>query len=313
MKCAILILCLSTYTTAFNLRDVLEFLDYDEIKNDIVDNEKSRNVFTEVQIQDDLFEEEFGQSITKTIQKRDLNNKKQYLYNTDGNNTNGNNLKWYSCSTGLVVQLRRTGLNSTNNTNNLDPYRSIYNYFVQNLNYTNNPYNIKNNTIIKGYYDTYKVVRAYRPKNYTNSNNFTNNPKNNQMNATLRNSTFNNERDKDNITRQSVSNKENNVNTTYYHINNEGNKNNMTYNHINNKENKSNTTYNHINNEENKNNLLNNPDGTVKKKSITYECSIVSSVNCPTGFKKIGGYCIPDPGCYVESEDYQDYDFDFTE
>lgn len=271
-KCAsIFILYLTTYITAFRIKNAQDSLDYDDIKSDIVeaiDYGKSRNIFTEEPMQDDFIDlEEKQLRRSKTIQKRDVkNDNKQYLYNIEGNNhsvynQNGNNLEWYSCSTGLVVQLRRTGVNSTTNTNNSSGYNSIYNHFLRNLNNTNNPYNIKNNTIIKGFYGTYKVVRAYRPKTthtkpLTNTNDIANKPKSSKMNDTSMNSL----------------------------LNNNGNKNNITY----------------------------NPDGIANNKTFNYSCSIMSSSNCAVGFKKSAGYCIPDLDD-VESVDYHDYEFDFSD
>lgn len=286
----IFVIYLTAYITAFRITNEQDSLDYnDEIKTDIAEEihyEKSRNIFKEDPMQDDFFdtqeEKQFGRP--KTIQKRDLkSDKNQYLYNVQGNNhsgynQNGNNLEWYSCSRGLVVQLRRTGLNSTSNTNNTSGYNSIYNNFVKKLNNTNNPYNIKNNTVIKGYYGTYKVVRAYKPKNDTNITKITSNLNFTKLNYDLMNNLLNND--------------SNVINLTY------------GYNHLSN-ENKNNITYNH-----NKNNSVNNPDGIINKKSLNDLCRIISSSDCPQGFQKRVGYCMPHPDNYVESVDYLDYDFD---
>lgn len=196
-------------------------------------------------------------------------------YNPVENEINKNNNKGYSSSyttTNQSLNVRPVIINSSDNTTNNNTYNNLYNNFVSNLNTGN--YNVPNNSVIHGFYDSYSTLKPYEiEEKVSKANNTMISDNNTYPNAD--NNIFNN--------------------TNFYNKNE-----NVSVNTTN--------TYN-----PNDNNLVDNYNTTRPKRRkkkrepiqlIQTGCILFcQNSKCAVGYTKQGGYCIPD-----KNNDYEYYD-----
>lgn len=161
--------------------------------------------------------------------------------------------------------------NSFDNTTNNNTYDNLYNNFASNIN--KGYYNLPNNSVTHGFYDSYSTVLPY-DNNANFSKVYNTNKLDNNTNPNANNHTFNNTID---ICKSII------------------------YNYITNRNlNGDNTnTYN-----PDGNNLVDNYNTTKSKRCkkkrepipiVKIGCIIFcQNSNCPTGYTKKGGYCMPD-------------------
>lgn len=193
-------------------------------------------------------------------------------YNPVENEINQNYNKGYFnnyTTTNQHLNVRPVIVNSSDNTTNNNTYNNLYNNFVSNLN--TGYYNVPNNSVIHGFYDSYSTLKPYETEEHFSKAN----------NTIISNTNTNPNADYNNNTNVYNKNEKESINNT--------------------------NTYN-----PNDNNLVDNYNTTRSKRRkkkrepiplIQTGCILFcQNSKCAVGYKKQGGYCIPD-----KDNDYEYY------